>query len=126
MQVVDDMIQDDDGGAEEDLAEETRDIHIKQQGDCVPTEAQDDVLESWNNTEPLSSTAIRIVSEYVQVDNAPPEPLPMTDYNSELRESSHMFPSTSAAVHVSLDMEPFSRHQVGTILGVLIIEVSRF
>ena len=67
--------------------------------------------------EPLPAIAVQDVSENVQLDNAPPEPLPTTDCDSELRETSNTPPSTSAAVHVSLDthikVEPlYSRHHL--------------
>lgn len=93
------MIQDDDGGAEEDMPDTQG---AQQQDDGVSIEAQDDVLELQDNTEPLSSTPIQDVSENVQIDIVYPEPLLTTDCDSELRETSNTPSSTSVAGHVSL------------------------
>ena len=119
MQVVDDMIQDDDNGVDEDLLAEKQDI--QQQGEDVSIEAQVNISESLDTTKPIPSIAEQDVTECVQLDNAPPETLPSMDSNSnsELRETSDSPLSSSAAVHVSLNMhitvEPLYSRHLGTI-----------
>ena len=61
--MVDHIIQDDDGEAEKDLPETQG---VQQQGDGVSIEAQDDVLEWLDSTEPLSSTLIYRMSLKMQ------------------------------------------------------------
>ena len=96
--MVDHIIQDDDGEAEKDLPETQG---VQQQGDGVSIEAQDDVLELLDSTEPLSSTLIQDVSENAKLDDVPPESLLATDCDTELRESSSKSSSTSVAGRVS-------------------------
>ena len=122
------MIQDGDSEAEEDLPKtqavhqqgdgedlpETQAVHqqgdgedlpetqaVHQQGDGVSVEAQDDVLELLDSTEPLSSTLVQDISENAQLDDVPPESMLTTDGDSEQREASNKSSSTSVAGFVS-------------------------
>ena len=92
------MIQVDESGAEEQLPETH---NVQQQGGGVSKEAEDDVLD---REETLSSTPTQDISENVQLDDEPPQPLPAIDCDSELKETNNTSSSTSVAGHVSLYM----------------------
>ena len=99
--MVDHVIQVDESGAKEQLSETH---NVQQQDGVVSKEAEDDVLELKDREETLSSTPTQDISENVQLDDEPPQPLPATDCDSELREINNTSSSTSVARHVSLYM----------------------
>ena len=96
--MVDHVIQVDESGAEEQLPETH---NVQQQGGGVSKEAEDDVLELKDREETLSSTPTQDISENVQLDDEPPQPLPAIDCDSELKETNN---TSSVAGHVSLYM----------------------